>query len=301
MAALETVANRIGQALAGDARCAAVHRLVEAEAAGLRHARAEAGRGQQAQRAGDRGRLVRQDVAEQVLGDDHVVVRRLGQDQVGGRIHQRVLDADRWVPRRDLVHHLAPEPAGGQHVGLVDAGQVPAAAGGKLEGELDDPLDLRARVAQRVDHGLDPVVLLAALGTPEVEAPGQLAQDQDVGAGADLRAQRRGSIERGVRRDRAKVGEQLERRSEAEQGVLRPRRADGSSQRGPPTAPSSTASAPRQASRVACGSASPVASMAAPPTSCSSQLSSNPNRSPAASTQRRATSQTSGPIPSPGR
>ena len=62
------------------------------------------------------------------------------------------------MPRRDLVDHLAPEPARGEHVGLVDAGQVPAAAGGKLEGELDDPLDLRARVAQRVDHGLDAVV-----------------------------------------------------------------------------------------------------------------------------------------------
>ena len=77
-------------------------------------------------------------------------------------------------------------------------------------------------------------MLLAALGTAEVEAPGQLAQDQDVGAGADLRAQGRGSIERGVRRDRAQVGEQLEGRSKAEQGVLGPSRCRRVVPPGPP-------------------------------------------------------------------
>ena len=199
-----------------------MHRLVETEPTLLRHARAEARRGEQAQRPGDRSRLVGQDVAEHVLGHDHVVVRRLGQDQVGGRVDQRVLDADLGMGRRELIDDLAPEPAGGQHVCLVDTGEVSAPIGGELERQLHDALDLRARVPQRVDGRLDPVVLLASLRTAEVEAAGQLAQDQDVGAGPDLGTHRRRRIERGVGGDGAQVGEELERRSQAEQRVLGP-------------------------------------------------------------------------------
>src|SRR4051794_34256004 len=65
---------------------------------------------------------------------------------------------------------------------------------------------------------------------------------------------------------------------------------------GPPTAPSSTASASRQAAMVSSGKADPVASIATPPTRCSVNVK--------LSTARRtstAEATTSGPIPSPGR
>src|SRR4051812_2955531 len=65
---------------------------------------------------------------------------------------------------------------------------------------------------------------------------------------------------------------------------------------GPPTAPSSTASASRQPARVSSGRGDPVASIAAPPT----KYSENVNPSSALSTST-AEATTSGPIPSPGR
>ncbi len=135
-----------------------------------------------------------------------------------------MLDADLGMAGRELVDDLPPEPAGGQHVGLVDAGQMAAPIGGQLERQLNDALDLRARVPQGVDGRLDSIVLLASLRTAEVEAAGELAQDQDVGAGADLGTQRRRRVERGVGGDGAQVGEQLERRPQAEERVLGPRR-----------------------------------------------------------------------------
>ena len=67
-----------------------------------------------------------------------------------------------------------------------------------------------------------PSCVLASLRAAEVEAAGQLAQDQDVGAGPDLGTQRRRRVERGVGGDGAQVGEELERRSQAEQRVLGP-------------------------------------------------------------------------------
>ena len=71
---------------------------------------------------------------------------------------------------------------------------------------------------------------------------------------------------------------------------------------GPPTAPSRIACASLHAARVAGGSGSPVASIAAPPKSyaCSSSLHEDDFSETRWST-REACSTTSGPIPSPGR
>ncbi|HEX7942556.1 MAG TPA: 3-isopropylmalate dehydratase small subunit [Gemmatimonadaceae bacterium] len=76
--------------------------------------------------------------------------------------------------------------------------------------------------------------------------------------------------------------------------------ADGLSHFGPPTAPSSTASARLQIAVVSSGSAVPVASIAAPPINASEKVNFTIASSAAASSTRRACSTISGPIPSPG-
>src|SRR3954454_5732616 len=74
-------------------------------------------------------------------------------------------------------------------------------------------------------------------------------------------------------------------------------RTSAASNSGSPTGPLSTATADRQVSTVSCGSGLPVARIAAPPSRRSS--SSTPGAS--ASSTSRASADTSGPIPSPGR
>ena len=54
----------------------------------------------------------------------------------------------------------------------------------------------------------------------EVDAAGQFAHDQQVGAGDALFAQRAAAVERGNRLDRAQVGEQVEALANAQQALL---------------------------------------------------------------------------------
>ena len=118
----------------------------------------------------------------------------------------------------------------------------------------------------------------------EVEAAGQLADDQQVDALEQLRLA-------AARRRRAAGWTVIGRRFA---NSPRPPRsansacsgrtvASGSSHFGPPTAPSSTASASRHASTSSGRMATPYASIAAPPTTSSVHSKPNPNRGPTAS------------------
>ena len=122
------------------------------------------------------------------------------------------------------VDHLAPEPRGLEHVGLVDRGDagraaVRGAAPGGLEGDAGDPLDLGDRVLAGVVGGV-----AVAAGVAEVDAAGQLADDEQVGAGDPLLAQRAGADQRRARPHRAQVGVQAHPLAQAEQALLGARR-----------------------------------------------------------------------------
>src|SRR5690606_25532778 len=109
-------AERIGDALAGDVRRGAVNRLEQARAV------AEAGAGEQADRAGQHGCGVGEDVAEQVRGH-HDVETFWGADQ----IHRRRVDVlmfqgnIRIFRLVQVLDGLAPQLRDLEHVGLVDA------------------------------------------------------------------------------------------------------------------------------------------------------------------------------------
>ena len=147
---------------------------------------------------------------------------------------------------RDLLDDGAPEPARGQHVRLVDARQQLAAAARQLEGETRHARDLGLRVEERVVRlaAGGPVVGLAAL--PEVEAAGELADDEHVHALDEVAA---AAATRRERRARRRPGRRLAKRPSALRSARSPCSgrtvADGSSHFGPPTAPSRIASAAR--------------------------------------------------------
>jgi len=204
--------ERVGATAAGDVGGGAVHRLEKA-----RPALAEGGRRQHADRAREHRGLVAEDVAEHVLGEDHVEVpwRR---DQ----LHGRVVDQDVLEPHvRELLgvhpaHDLAPQPRGLEHVRLVDARHATARG---LERRARDPLDLGDRVLAGVVRAL-PVASARA----EVDAPGELAHDQQVGALDDLAAQRAGVVEGRERAHRAEVGVEPQALAQAQQALLGTRR-----------------------------------------------------------------------------
>src|SRR5512142_1528551 len=70
---------------------------------------------------------------------------------------------------------LPPEPRGLEHVGLVDAGDLPLPALREPEGELDHAPHLEVLVLERVHRPLVAVLHVAPLGLAEVEAARELA------------------------------------------------------------------------------------------------------------------------------
>ncbi len=97
--------------------------------------------GRQADSAADRRGQVGDDVAEQVVGDDHVEPARIGNHVDGGGVDVLVGHLDVGVFLPHLGHHPRPQVAGeGQHVGLVHQSQVFAALGGAGEGVAHHPL-----------------------------------------------------------------------------------------------------------------------------------------------------------------
>ena len=88
----------------------------------------------------------------------------------------------------------------------------------------DHPPDLGLRVRQRVAGGPLPRRAGRLLALPEVDAARELADDQQVDAGKELRSERRRRDELGMDRDRPQVRVEAELAAEREQALLR---ADG--------------------------------------------------------------------------
>ena len=129
---------------AGDVRRRAVHGLEQPG----RTRRAERCAREHPDRAGQHRRLVAEDVAEHVLGEDHVEVTRRGDQPHRRVVDEQVLELDvRELRRVDLAHDLAPQTAGLEHVGLVDARHAGARS---AERDPRDPLDLLTRVRAEV-------------------------------------------------------------------------------------------------------------------------------------------------------
>ena len=152
---------------------------------------------------------------------------------------------------RDLLDDRAPQPARGEHVGLVHAREALAPAARQLEGEARHAAHLGLGVEERVVRlaAVGAVVGLAPLA--EVEAAGELADDEhvhaldEVAAGAATRRRAR------LRGHGAQVGEEARAPCGARSRACSGRTvAVGSSHFGPPTAPSSTASAAAQSVEV---------------------------------------------------
>jgi hypothetical protein len=198
-----------------------VDRFVQAELAVLGAPLAERRGWQQAEAPGKDRCLVRQDVAEQVLGDDDVEVGRPADQQHGARVDELVAESHVGVLDRDLVRHPAPQPRRREHVGLVDRGDRPTPASRQVEGKADDPGDLVFGVRQGVEGGSGTRFGRRLGPVAEIDPAGQFADDDHVDAGQELGAERRGGREGRLDGDRAQVRIQAESTAQREERLLR--------------------------------------------------------------------------------
>lgn len=159
---------------------------------------AQASTGQQANAAGDNTSLVADDVAKEIASDDNTVkTSGVLDENHGSAIDELVLDLEiRELAFKRLRHDLAPQTAGGQHIRLVQGPNLLlASATGHEASQTSNTFDLGAGVGFRVPGRAGAVVFLALA---KVDAARQLADNDNVGATADLRLEGRG-VNEGVR------------------------------------------------------------------------------------------------------
>ena len=205
----------IGDSLPRDIGRGAVHGLVEP------HAAPDACRREHAHGAGQDGRLVGEDVAEGVLGDDGVEVRRLVDESHGAVVHEDVLEGHLRIVLAHAGDHLAPELRDHKDVGLVHGSQSLLPLHGDVEGGPGHSLHLARGVGHGV-HGPGAAVgeLLPAPRLAEVEPARQLPDDHDVGALDHLALQGGGVQQHGEALGRSQVGEEVELLAKAQESPL---------------------------------------------------------------------------------
>src|SRR5690606_27304122 len=112
--------------------------FVEAEVESVDAALAERGGGEHAERAGDHGHFIGEDVAEEVFRDEHAEGAGALDELHGGVVDIHVLQLDFGEFLRDFQDGLAPKDGGGEDVRLVYGEEAFFPAHGGGEGDAGD-------------------------------------------------------------------------------------------------------------------------------------------------------------------
>ena len=180
-----------------------MHRLEQA-----RTVAAKGGRWKHADRAGEHGGLIAEDVSEQVPREQHVELAWTAHQLHRGVVHIHVADLHIAVGGGHRIHPVPPQLAHIQHVGLVHGAEVAATFPGQVEGHLGNAIHLAGGVGHRVEATLFSVGLDPSLGLPEVDPAGEFPHHHQVHTLDHLRTQAAGTDERRNDLHRAQVGEQ---------------------------------------------------------------------------------------------
>ncbi len=188
--------ERVGDAAARDVGRRAVDRLKEAALPVTQR-----GRRQDAEGTGEHRGFVAQDVAEHVLGEQHVEIAWAADQVHRGGIDQHVLERDLGeLGAHEALDHRAPEARGLEHVRFVDRRHVPAARTGEGARDARDTLDLCDRIGADVGGVSRRAMLLA-----EIDSAGELPHEHEVDAIDDFRPDGRGIAQRRVNGDGPQV------------------------------------------------------------------------------------------------
>jgi len=130
---------------------------------------AERRRGQHTQGAGQRCRLVAEDIAEHVIGQDDIERGRAAHEVHGTGVDEDIFQFDIGVSPGDFVHGAPPQAHGGQDIRFVNRCHLAAALPRGPEGDVGHSLDFGDGVVQRVVGGIARALFLTLA---EVDAAG---------------------------------------------------------------------------------------------------------------------------------
>ena len=199
-----------------------MHRLIQRLRAAIGLRQSKAGRRQHAKAAGQHRGHIRQKIAKQVVGDDHVKLLGPATQLHRARIsiHVRQLHI-RIVLVMDFLHHFAPQDAGFHHVGLLHRADLVAPLARQFKRRTRHPGNLGFGVALRIDP--DPLVSFNknTARLAKVDARRQFANDHDVQPGHHFPLQRREIGKRVKALRRAEVGKQIHFLAQPQQTAFR--------------------------------------------------------------------------------
>lgn len=199
-----------------------VNRLVDTIAARAIWDAAQRRRREQTDGARNDGRLIGDDVTEQVARDNNAVERaRVLNHQHSRRVNKVVTELElRELLLHHLRHNLTPQPRRRKNIRLVERPHRQRRVGlhSQVSREAGDALNLRARVHLGIPRYSITGILLALA---KVQSTRQLADDVEVGAAADFGLERRNVDETvGGEVARAKVAVGLHLLAELENALL---------------------------------------------------------------------------------
>lgn len=165
-----------------------MHRFVERLAAAGGVDGAKRRRRQHAQRPGQHGGHVGQQVPEQIVGDDDVELFRISDQLHSAIVGQDVAEFDIVITAGlvDFGDRLTPEDPGLHDIGLFRRRDFLVALAGEIEGDFGDPDDFVAGIGLGVDAALLTFPGLHAARFAEIDPGGQLAHDHNVQAAYDF-------------------------------------------------------------------------------------------------------------------
>ena len=183
---------------------------------------ADRGRRQHADRAGQHRAFIAQDIAEHVLGEHHVEALADSAPAAwrscppaGDRARRPDIPAATSMTTRRQSCEFS------STFDLSTLRDFLAPLARQLEGHARDALDFRARVGHGIDRALFRAAARDAARRAVIEAAGQFADDDHVGAFDQVVLQRRGIEQRRVRAHRAQIGDRRPAPCECRAGPLR--------------------------------------------------------------------------------
>ncbi|MPN47133.1 hypothetical protein SDC9_194733 [bioreactor metagenome] len=155
----------------------------------------EAGRGDQADRAGKLACFVGENIAEHVFGGDHIELGRVFDQLHGAVVDQHVGIFHLKIVFPHSVKDFSPEPRGVQNIGLVNRCKFFPSLHGKREGHPGNPLDLFFGINHAVTGQFFSLSRKGGFAFPIIKPARQFAHHDQIDALAgDIRPKRAGVL-----------------------------------------------------------------------------------------------------------